>query len=57
MFVGSDLVLVLSIGDCQSELLMKFVKVYYRVMSAGEDKVFFRVDREVWVVTFIGKEG
>ena len=53
MFVGGDLVSVLSIGDCCSELLVKFIEV---VMSEGRDEVLFRVDREVWVVAFIGKE-
>ena len=36
---------------------MKFLKVYYKVMSLGGDDVLFRVDREVQVVAFIGEEG
>ena len=47
----------LSIGDHRSELLVKFVKVHYKVVSVGGDEVSFRVDREVWVVALIGEEG
>ena len=36
---------------------MNFIEVYYVVMSAGGDKVFFGVDGEVQVVAFVGKEG
>ena len=36
---------------------MKFVEVHYKVMSMGGDEVSFRVDGDVWVVAFIGKEG
>ena len=56
VFIGSDLGLFLSIRDYRSELLVKFVKVHYKVVSMGGDKVLFRVDREVWVVALIGKE-
>ena len=55
-FVGGNLVSFLGIGDHRSELLVKFVEVYYKVASVGGDKVSFRVDREVWVVALIGKE-
>ena len=57
VLIGSDLVLFLSIGPHRLELLVKFIEVYYKVMSAGGDEVSFRVDREVWVVALIGKEG
>ena len=57
MFVSSDLVSFLSVRDCQLELLVKFVKVHYKVVTLGRDEVSFRVDGEVWVVAFIGKEG
>ena len=56
VFIGRGLVLFLSIRYHQSELLVKFVKVHYKVVSMGGDKVLFRVDREVWVVALIGKE-
>ena len=36
---------------------VKSIKVHYKVVSMGEDKVSFRVDREVQVVAFVGKEG
>ena len=36
---------------------MKFVKVHYKFVSMGRDKVSFRVDGEVWIVAFIGEEG
>ena len=39
------------------ELLVKFIKVYYKVTSMGRDEVSFRVDGEVWVVALIGEEG
>ena len=39
------------------ELLVKFIKVHYKIMSMGRDEISFRVDREVQVVAFIGKEG
>ena len=57
VFVGRDLVSFLGIGDRRSELLVKLVKVYYKVAGAGGDKVSFRVDGEVWVVPLIGEEG
>ena len=57
MLVSSDLVSFLSIRDCQTELLVKFVEVHYKVISMGRDKVSFRVDGEVWVVALIGEEG
>ena len=57
VFAGGDLVSFLSIGDHRTELLMKFVKVHYKVMSMGRDEVSFSMDREVWVVAFVGKEG
>ena len=56
VFVSRDLVLFLGIGDRRSEVLVKLVKVYYKVAGAGRDKVSFRVDGEVWVVALIGKE-
>ena len=34
-FVGRDLVSFLGIGDCRSELLVKLVKVHYKVAGAG----------------------
>ena len=39
------------------ELLVKFVEVHYKVMSVGRDEFLFRVNREVWVVAFVGEEG
>ena len=57
VFISSDLVLFLGIGDCQLELLVKFIKVHYKVANTGGDRVSFRMDREVWVVAFIGEEG
>ena len=36
-FVGGDLVSFLSVGDRRSELLVKFVKVHYKVAGAGRD--------------------
>ena len=56
VFISRDLVLFLGIRDCRSELLVKLVEFYYKVASAGRDKVSFRVDREVWVVALIGEE-
>ena len=56
-FIGRDLVSLLSIRDHQLELLVKFIKVHYKVVSTGRDKVLFRVDGEVWVVALVGKEG
>ena len=38
------------------ELLVKFVEVYYKVMSTGGDEVLFRVDGEVWVLALNGEE-
>ena len=57
VFISGDLVSSLSIGDRQLELLVKFVEVHYKIASMGGDEVSFRVDREVWVVALIGKEG
>ena len=57
MLVSSDLVSFLSIRDCQTELLVKFVEVHYKVISMGRDKVSFRVDGEICVVALIGEEG
>ena len=37
VFIGGDLVLFLGVGDCRSELLVKFVKVQYKVVSVGRD--------------------
>ena len=56
-FVGGDLVLFLSVGDCRLELLAKFVEVHYKVVGAGRDKVVFGVDGKVWIVALVGKEG
>ena len=41
---SSDLVLFLRIGDCQLELLVKFIEAYYKVASTGGNEVLFRVD-------------
>ena len=57
VFIGSDLVSFLSIRDHQLELLVKLVKVHYKIVSVGRDEVSFRVDRDVWVVALIGEEG
>ena len=57
VFISRDLVSFLNIIDRQLELLVKFIEVHYKVTSAGRDEVLFRVDREVWVVALIGKEG
>ena len=57
VFVSGDLVLFLSIRGCQSELLVKFVKVDCKIMGMGRDKVSFGVDGEVWSVALVGKEG
>ena len=54
MFVGGDLI---SVGNHQLKLLVKIIKVHYKVARAGRDEVSFRVDREVQVVAFIGEEG
>ena len=54
VFVGGDLI---SVGNHQLKLLVKFIKVHYKVARAGRDEVSFRVDREVQVVAFIGEEG
>ena len=32
------------------------IKVHYKVATAGRDEVSFRVDGEVWVIAFVGKE-
>ena len=57
VFVGGDLVLFLSVGDRQSELLVKFVEVHYKITSMGRDKLAFGVDRKVWIIALVGKEG
>ena len=56
-FVSRDLVSFLSVGDCRSELLVKFVEVHYKVAGAGRDKVVFRVDRKVRIIALVGEEG
>ena len=56
VFVGRDLVSFLGIRDHRLELLVKLIKVHYKVAGVGGDKVSFRVDREVWVVALIGEE-
>ena len=33
-FIGGDLVSFLSVRDCQSELLVKFVEVHYKIGRA-----------------------
>ena len=57
VFVGGDLVSFLSVGDCQPELLVEFVEVHYEVTGAGRDEVAFGVDRKIWIVALVGKEG
>ena len=57
VFVGGDLVLFLTVGDHQMELLMKFIEVHYKVASMGRDEVLFRVDGEVQIVAFVSEEG
>ena len=57
VFIGGNSVSFLSIRDHRSELLVKFIEVHYKVVSAGRDEVSFRVDREVRVVALIGKDG
>ena len=57
VFVSRDLVSFLSVRDHRSELLVKFVKVHYKIVSTGRDEVSFGVDREVWIVALIDEEG
>ena len=57
VFISRDLVLFLGIVDRRLELLVKLIKVHYKVASVGGDEVLFRVDGEVWVVALIGEEG
>ena len=57
VFVGGDLVSFLSVGDHQSELLVKFVEVHYKVAGVGRDEVAFGVDGKVWNVALVGEEG
>ena len=57
VFVGGDLVLFLSVGDCRSELLVKFIEVHYKIVSMGRDKVAFGVDGDVQIVALVGEEG
>src|SRR3979490_561292 len=54
--VSQSLVCLLSIEDSLVKFLMKFVQVHNKVLSSRRSKVMFRVDGEVWVVVFIGKE-
>ena len=56
-FVGGGLVSFLSVGDHRSELLVKFVEVHYKIMSAGRDKVVFGVDGKVRIIALVGEEG
>ena len=57
VFVGGDLVLFLTVGDRRSELLVKFIEVYYEVVGAGRDKVTFGVDGKIRIVALVGEEG
>ena len=54
--VSQGLVCLLSIEDSLVKFLMKFVQVHNKVFSSRRSKVTFRMDGEVWVVAFIGKE-
>src|SRR3979490_3119377 len=54
--VCQGLIQLLSIKDGLAKLLVKFIQVYNKVLSSRRSKVTFRVDGEVWVVAFIGKE-
>src|SRR3979490_3031468 len=55
--ISRDLVCLLSIENSSAKFLMKFVQVHNKVLSSRRSEVTFRMDGEVWVVAFIGKEG
>src|SRR3979490_39068 len=54
--VCQGLIHLLSIKDGSAKFLVKFAQVYNKVLSSGRSKVMFRVDSEVQVIAFIGKE-
>src|SRR3979490_2801749 len=54
--VSQSLVCLLSIEDSLAKFLMKFVQVHNKVLSSRRSEVTFRMDGEVRVVAFIGKE-
>src|SRR3979490_3001664 len=54
--VSRGLVCLLSIENSSVKFLMQFVQVHNKILSSIRSKVTFRMDGEVWVVAFIGKE-
>src|SRR3979490_652488 len=54
--VCQGLIQLLSIKDSLAKFLVKFIQVHNKVLSSGRSKVTFRVDGEVQVIAFIGKE-
>src|SRR3979490_3488771 len=55
--VGRGLVCLFGGEDCSAEFLMKFIQGHNQVLSSRGSKITFRMDGEVGVVAFIGKEG
>src|SRR3979490_3413000 len=47
---------LLSIENSLAKFLMKFVQIHNKVLNSRRSEVTFRMDGEVWVVAFIGKE-
>ena len=55
--ISRSLVLTLSFSDVLPKFLMKFVEVSDKVTSTCGSKVTLRVNREVQMITLVGKEG
>ena len=47
----------LRLGDGRPELLVEFIKVHSKLSCSKRGNVTFRVDRNVRMVAFVGKEG
>src|SRR3979490_1236703 len=54
--VCQGLIQLLSIKDGSVKFLVKFIQVHNKVLSSGRSEVTFRVDDDVQLVAFVGKE-
>ena len=56
MRISRSLIAMLSITDLGLQDNVEFVKVDCKVPGAIRGKITFRMDSNIWMVTFIGKE-
>jgi hypothetical protein len=57
MSIGRGLITNLCFRDRFPELLVEFVQVHGKLSCTRGCNVMFRIYREVWMITFVGKKG